>query len=423
MHLFDVKRQKLFANLTSSEESLSISDSVDYYLLENRKKKWIDFFDEYNHSYIVYYEFSIEALEALFEFNDLIKTQTEFELQLSFEFYKKLFSLKKRLYFNSIESAQKFLVLSLIYSKYHSLFLTSIEPILNKIENIICARDIDVLFCKLLVRYETPKLIVTNFHNHEIFPIKPSKQEFFSIMTLSDVYFPFDNHILLRIFAIVKLSFFCNDLAFVSNFTRISKEFQNNPEKFLRQIDFWSRAMTLTFGAWGIPHFSITDTIDYLEHMRFLSKDTFSLKGRTPTTLNRAAQIWHGRVYSDDHTFLRKFKWTGLPKELDLFFTFKQNEYKCVQLKSGEELYLEGEAMQHCVITYAQSSRRYHCTIWSLQIKNKDSFSRILTIEVREKVIVQARKLRNNVPKKKDMEVLKEWAERMGYKIDLYKND
>ena len=443
MHLFDVKRQNLFSALTTSENDFTIFETVDFSLLELRKKRWIDFFEENNHSHIIFYDLTLEALEALFAFNDLIKTQTEVEMQLSFEFFKKFLCLKKRLYFNSIVSAQKFLALSLIYSKYHSFFLSSIVPFFQQIENVIFEKDIDDLFCKLLVRYEIPLLIVRNFQNlnsdeidilvaaligkncrnHEIFSVKPSKQEFSSIMTLGEVYFPYKNNILIRTFIMLKLGMLCRDFDFACIFTRTSKEFEHNPKKYLNQFDFWSRAIVLTYGARNLRHFNLTDMIDYLEHMKYSSNDTYSLKGRTSVTLQRAAQIWHGRVYYEDHKILRKLKWTGLPKELDLFFTFKQDEYKCVQLTSGEELYQEGEAMQHCVITYTHSSRQSHCTIWSLQIKSNSSFIRILTIEVREKVIVQARKLKNSAPRKKDMEVLKEWAERMAYKIDLYKNE
>jgi hypothetical protein len=443
MHLFDIKRQKIFTDLTISENDFSIFDTIDYSFLDARKKKWIDFFDENNHRHIIFYELSLDALEQVFEFNDLIKSQTEVEMQLSHDFYKKFLSVKNRLYFNSIVSAQKFLVLSLIYSKYHSFFMTSLEAFFQKIENVIFEKDMDELFCKLLVRYETPLLIVRNFHNlnadeidilvaaligknlrkHEIFSIKPNKHEFFSIMTLGEVYFPFKNNILIRTFIMLRLGMLCRDFDFSCIFTHSSKEFEHNPIRYLKQFDFWSRALILTYGARNLRHFNLTDMIDYLEYMKFSSNDTYSLKGRTSVTLQRAAQIWHGRVFYEDHKLLRKLKWTGLPKEFDLSFDYKKNEYKCVQLISGEELYQEGEAMQHCVITYTHSSRQSHCTIWSLQIKNDISFARILTIEVREKVIVQARKLQNRLPRKKDMEVLREWAERMAYKIDLYKNE
>ena len=443
MHLFDVKRQNLFSAIKTSENDFSIDETVDYSFLQNRKNKWIDFFDENNHRHIIFYELTIEALKQLFKFNELIKSQTEYELFLSHEFYKKFLFIKKRLTFNSKETAQKFLVLSLIYSKYHSFFLTSIEAFFQEIENMIFEKDMDELFCKLLVRYETPFLLVRNFHNlnadeidilvaaligknlrkHEIFSIKPNKLEFFSIMTLGEVYFPFKNNIMIRIFIMVRLGMLCRDFDFACIFTRSSKEFEHNPVRYLKQFDFWSKAIVLTNNARHINHFNLTDIIDYLEYMKFSSNDTFSLKGRTPATLQRAAQVWHGRVYSEDHTSMRKLKWKGLPKQFDLFFTFKLKEYKCIQLLSGEELYQEGEVMQHCVITYTLSCQRANCTIWSLQVKNKITFSSILTIEVREKVIVQARRKKNNAPTIKDMEVLREWAERMGYKIDLYKNE
>jgi hypothetical protein len=442
MHLFDIKRQHIFSNVTISENYFYLVDTNDFQLIEAIKNKWLEFFEENNHGYVIFYDFTIKALDTIFELNDLIKTQTDVEMQLSFEFYKKFLSIKKNLSFNSLVTAQKFLVLSLIYSKYYSFFQISIIPFFQKKDNLIFEKDLDDLFCKLLVRYETPLLLVRNFHNldsdeidilvaaligkndrnHEIFSMKPSKIEFFHIMTLGEVYFPFKNNILIRIFIMVKLGMLCRDFDFACIFTRTSKEFEHNPIRYLKQFDFWSRALVLTFGARNIRHFNLTDMIDYLEHMKFSSNDTYSLKGRTSESLQRAAQIWHGRVFYEDHNVLRKLKWAGLPKELDLFFTFKLGEYKCVQLKSGEELYKEGEAMQHCVITYALSTQQSHCSIWSLQVKQNSSFKRILTLEVREKVIVQARKKNNKTPNKSEMAVLKDWAGRMDYRIDLYKN-
>jgi hypothetical protein len=170
-------------------------------------------------------------------------------------------------------------------------------------------------------------------------------------------------------------------------------------------------------------HYNLTDIVDFLEYMKYSSEENYSLKGRTTDSLLRAVDIWHGRIFSETHKTLRKMKWPGIESEFDLTFEFKENTYKCVQLKSGKELYREGNALEHCVITYTHSCFNARCTIWSMQILKKSSFKRIMTIEVIDKSIVQARKEKNNVPNSAEMLLLIDWSERMGYGIELYKND
>jgi hypothetical protein len=46
-----------------------------------------------------------------------------------------------------------------------------------------------------------------------------------------------------------------------------------------------------------------------------------------------------------------------------------------------------------------------------------------MTIEVINRTIVQARTKANGTPNEKQLDILHNWAMRMEYKIDLFKND
>jgi hypothetical protein len=241
-------------------------------------------------------------------------------------------------------------------------------------------------------------------------------------MTLDVQFFTFKDNILIRGLTIIKLLKLGLNRDFVFTFIRISKVFQSNPRKYLSDIEFWSKALQLSAAGREHENYNLTDIMDFLEYKKYDSDEIFNLKGRTTTSLLRAVDIWHGKIFSENHKDFRKIKWIGVQSEFDLSFEFEENIYKCIQLKSGKELYLEGNELEHCVVTYAKSCFNALCTIWSMQIQKKNSFKRMMTIEVIEKTIVQARTEKNNLPNSAELKLLKDWSERMGYTIELYKN-
>lgn len=443
MHLFDTSRQNLFSQPNLEVYGFPMFEYPEQNKIDCRKQRWIDFFNEHSTCSICFLNHTLDALDRVFETNDLIKLQTDVELGLSFEFYKKLFSLKKQLYFNSTESAQKYLILSLIFSRYPGVFFRSIESFLSNLEGEIHEKKLNDFFKYLLVKYKAPAYVIDHFQyltyneidiviaslnglnlrKHQLFQVAPTRNEFSELMTLEAQDFLVKDNVLLRGLIAVKLINLGLNVDFVFTFIRVSKVFQSNPNKYINDIDFWSKALQLTSAGRGYLHYNLTDIIDFLEYMKYSSGEDYSLKGRTTDSLLRAVDIWHGRVFSETHKTLRKMKWPGIESEFDLTFEFKENTYKCVQLKSGKELYREGNALEHCVITYAHSCFNSQCTIWSMQIQKKSSFKRMMTIEVIDKTIVQARKEKNNVPNSAEIQLLKDWSERMGYGIELYKND
>jgi hypothetical protein len=67
------------------------------------------------------------------------------------------------------------------------------------------------------------------------------------------------------------------------------------------------------------------------------------------------------------------------------------------ELLTSEELFLEGQAMRHCVATYAERCARRQTSIWSMQVENQRDRHRVLTIELDplKRTVCQARKKRN----------------------------
>jgi hypothetical protein len=420
--------------------------------ITKRKNDWLMFFDTYENGPFYFHEKTIAVLQQVFEFNDLIKEQTSIEFELSKAFYCQLFDLKRHLFIHTESAAHKLLMLSLIFGRYPGMFRITGTNYFGSCDANISDEIIDDFFTKALVRYETPHYFIRNFHflnkeelevfihslkgmnlrKHEVLRVQPTKNEFTQLMKLNAPCFNFHNYIFvrgliyLRLIQVeddVSIENQINDSALLTTFLKASHTFQYFPIKYLEDIAFWQRAFLLVLASSNdLLVVSITDCVDYLEYMKYQSNTDYNLTGRTPESLSRAIHNWHNQVYNEKHVGAENLTWEK-NEELDLHFSAGNKEYACIQLNSGLELLGEGRIMKNCVITYAQSCANLNCSIWSLRVKRKNNLVPILTIEVINKTIVQARTKANSLPSPKHLDILHNWAMRIEYKIDLYKND
>lgn len=407
-----------------------------------RKKRWIDFFEEHRTGSLGFCTLSLEALDEVFEVNSIIQTQTEMEVDFSFHFYLQLINTREYRYFNDKLTAKKFLVLSLIYSKYYCFFNASIRVQFNALEQQIGVQAINALFRSFLVKFDSPEFVLQNFENldpvelhlfvhgltgknlkkHELFQGRLSNSGFSQLMNLHAIERYNDNIIIRAAIYVLMLKVDSNEELTIS-FIRASKIFHHSPQKYFRDIDFWRKGLQLISELVNHPEFNLIDVVDYLDYMRYMSLQEYSLKGRTAQSLLRATNAWHGRVYKENHNHLRKLEWKANKEKFDLHFDFRDDTYRCIQLINGEQLYQEGHELEHCVITYAYSCANYICRIWSMQINRKGVFKRLMTIEETNGTIVQARKKDNALPDEYELSLLQDWAERMEFTINLEKND
>ena len=84
--------------------------------------------------------------------------------------------------------------------------------------------------------------------------------------------------------------------------------------------------------------------------------------------------------------------------------------YSIRELLFRWELEQEGNIMGHCVGTYVDCVRRREAFIWSLSSRGK----KWVTIEVRNKTIVQSRARFNALPSDEHMDLIAQWAEENG---------
>jgi PcfJ-like protein len=172
--------------------------------------------------------------------------------------------------------------------------------------------------------------------------------------------------------------------------------------------------------------------IDYLHNQRFVAsapnpraglqgqpalvppQPNLTMKGRDAEGLLRAVEAWHRRLGRVVHGPISYWRPTGIAP-----FRHEEGEGKSrkvftiTELLSSHELLAEGQAMAHCVASYAPSCVRGVVSIWSLRLTGASGQeTRLLTLEVvnREHQIVQARRKCNALPSERELAILRRWA-------------
>lgn len=113
---------------------------------------------------------------------------------------------------------------------------------------------------------------------------------------------------------------------------------------------------------------------------------------------------WPGHAVAD-YTVARTELHQGKEEEV---------EWKLIQVRTGNALYDEGQAMRHCVAGYKQRCISGECSIWSLR-RNSE---RKLTIELHNNgTIVQARGYANRNAKADELAIMKAWAHENDLKV------
>lgn len=215
--------------------------------------------------------------------------------------------------------------------------------------------------------------------------------------------------------------------------TQLTQSFSND--------DFWLNVIRFFIANPMLDVSHVNPIIDYIWHQRYENRrvfvergvareigpaqPNFSMRGRTPETLLRQVEVWHGELGREAKG--RELEWHG--SEIGEFHLLEGSEearnmkfWSIRELLSSDELIDEGRALRHCVSTYARSCHTGRSSIWSMEIEDENGRRKILTIEVtpREKVIRQVRGRRNRLPTPKEKDLLERWAEQEGLQLAGY---
>jgi PcfJ-like protein len=206
--------------------------------------------------------------------------------------------------------------------------------------------------------------------------------------------------------------------------SRLGRSFENEA--------FWQTVLHFFVNEPKLDTLHVGPIVDYLNDQRFVPQDTFTeegelgqagpaqpnltMKGRTQRSLLRQVEEWHKRLRQrpratpvhwarSDIGELHYIEKVGRDEELSRTWTIRE-------LLSSGELYREGLAMQHCVVSYVRDCAGRRSSIWSMRIENQVRRDRVMTIEVdmKRRMISQARRRRNVRPDGRARKILERWA-------------
>ena len=208
--------------------------------------------------------------------------------------------------------------------------------------------------------------------------------------------------------------------------------------KALENEDFWESVLLFFVNHPSLELAQVGPVVDFLQHQKFESKEgvssegiygkqppprpDYSMKGRTVASILREVEEWHKQLGQD--TNQPSLSWRHSPfKDFRLVEGSEalgnMRAWTITELLNSRALFLEGQAMRHCVATYAERLRRRRTSVWSMQVENQKGRHRVLTIEVdlTTRTVCQARRKCNRLPQPNEREVIERWAGQQGLRV------
>ncbi len=208
--------------------------------------------------------------------------------------------------------------------------------------------------------------------------------------------------------------------------------------KVLENEDFWESVLLFFINHPKMDVARVGPVVDFLQHHKFEWRDhvlpdgvcarlpppspNYSLKGLTVAAVLRQVTEWHNQVGQP----IRLYDLWWRHSAVQDFWLSEGSEplgtwrvWTITELLTGRDLFLEGQAMQHCVATYTSRCARRQTSIWSMQVASQSGLDRVLTIEVdlTTRTVCQARGKCNRLPLPAEREVMELWVAEQGLTV------
>jgi PcfJ-like protein len=160
----------------------------------------------------------------------------------------------------------------------------------------------------------------------------------------------------------------------------------------------------------------MNDLIDFIRVAK-AEDDGFTLKGRTLAALLRRMHEWHHALQKEQA--ICGGSWAGSPLP-DIEYRAGRDDKLAIwrfrQIKTGNDLFQEGQRMRHCVASYKERCIKGEVSIWSLACEYPlGHFNKGVTIELRKSgMIVQCRGVANRLPYANEAAMVQRWAREHG---------
>lgn len=183
--------------------------------------------------------------------------------------------------------------------------------------------------------------------------------------------------------------------------------------------EFW-----LTFLQWLVNHpelpiHQVSPVVSFVEKYR-AHVAGFSMKGRSVRGLSTLMEAWDEGRKLPARVVATPLPASGIGGNWE-WSDLAGRRWVIEEIRDLRALQEEGEAMCHCVFTYADHIRKRRSSIWSLRVEHEGRLERALTVEVwpRGRRVVEALGLDNRCPDMEELAVLERWAAETGLDIGV----
>jgi hypothetical protein len=193
----------------------------------------------------------------------------------------------------------------------------------------------------------------------------------------------------------------------------------------LRHCDFWIETLSYLYkmksNSKNNQEVDIVNLLDYINNEAILLGRKLDLKNLKWEKIIEDSAEWHHQLNISKS--IKGIKLLELPiSKIDNFnLKFNNKIYSIIQLTTNKELIIEGSYLKHCVGSYCDNCLNGNTFIFSLRLRNKKTIERLITIEVNNDVIIQARGNTNRDCNDIENEIIKKWAEVNKLEINLNK--
>lgn len=195
--------------------------------------------------------------------------------------------------------------------------------------------------------------------------------------------------------------------------------------------DFWVTVIRFFVANPMLDVVHYAPIVDYINNQRFATPDpyegvilrpaqpNFCMTGRTPDSLLAQVDAWHKNISKANRGQYCRWDPCGI-RGIEVVDGPAGNRttWRIVELLDTTMLHAEGQAMGHCVGSYASSCVTRRSAIYSMTKNNE----RRLTIDVSpsENKIVEVRSKGNKWPTEIDMCIVSDWAHKEGLQVSQY---
>lgn len=408
--------------------------------IQNRLTLWLEFLNDYHCQSLGSHAQMVASCIIASKRCELFRTQTKHEFEISTDFLRQLFYRKRFLTINDLESARFMLTTSLVLGKYPGMVVGAISKSLESLLENGLLTTFRSLFHQLFVKYEMPHYLVgclpnlklkefevlmhvlqgNNIRTFPELPLPISRKESWVLQNAFPENVQFEEDILLREIVCSKLLIGTKSGGeILQEFAENCKPFQFNLQIFIDDLAFWKQAFNMCCDVdWDEVVMSMGVFLDHLEYRRYVHEEDFTLKGRSPQSLEDELFDWNERQNYEEFKKLRHLKWQGHGLE-DWVFEIDGEEYKFSEIKTGDELFEESQNLKHCAYSYIQYCADGNTSVWSLKRMEDSFYKPYITVEIRESEVWQARGLRNRNLEDAERELLKLALEKFGFDLDI----